>query len=191
MAFNDTLFQLGMDLTRSSTAQKEDFVGSGCVSHDELSGSVAMGDALPTLHTHYVDLLGAKRLESARAVESALVQALELATGEAAKVEMRRLERGSCLKATARLAGATVALEAWPATGYVAVDVASSRGVRPEMLLSALMDAFGAREAMVKRARAANDGARYKKPLAHAPVAKAAATSTRRMERQVRAKRAA
>ena len=24
MAFNDTLFQLGMDLTRSSTAQKED-----------------------------------------------------------------------------------------------------------------------------------------------------------------------
>ena len=35
MAFNDTLFQLGMDLTRSSTAQKEDHGQSALSAHDD------------------------------------------------------------------------------------------------------------------------------------------------------------
>ncbi|MGI9478940.1 MAG: adenosylmethionine decarboxylase, partial [Hyphomicrobiaceae bacterium] len=35
MAYEDTLFQLGMDLTRSSTAQKEDLDGTARVVHDD------------------------------------------------------------------------------------------------------------------------------------------------------------
>ncbi len=34
MAFNDTLFQLGMDLTRSSTAQKEESIGTAHIAHN-------------------------------------------------------------------------------------------------------------------------------------------------------------
>ena len=40
MAYDDTLFQLGMDLTRSSTAQKEDFgKAPGAQNGEQVRGS--------------------------------------------------------------------------------------------------------------------------------------------------------
>ena len=63
MAYTDSLFQLGMDLTRSSTAQKEDH-GQAHVAHDDRKDYFIERDGHRYAGTHLIiDLFGAKRLE--------------------------------------------------------------------------------------------------------------------------------
>src|SRR5580765_2936520 len=79
MAFNDTLFQLGMDLTRSSTAQKEDHARA------EFNADVTEPDTNPGLEhstntagtTVFIDLHGAKRLDDVKSAERATKRAVE------------------------------------------------------------------------------------------------------------------
>ncbi len=79
MAFNDTLFQLGMDLTRSSTAQKEDH---SCA---EFNAQVADPETSPIVEqsvstagtTIFIDLHGAKRLDDVKSAERATRRAVE------------------------------------------------------------------------------------------------------------------
>ena len=78
MAFNDTLFQLGMDLTRSSTAQKEDH------SRAEFSAEVQDPVTSPVEQststagtTIFIDLHGAKRLDDIKSAERATRRAVE------------------------------------------------------------------------------------------------------------------
>ena len=61
MAFNDALFQLGMDLTRSSTAQEEDH--SCAVSNAEVEDSVM---SLIADKAHLVQRLGSLSISAAR-----------------------------------------------------------------------------------------------------------------------------
>ena len=189
MAFNDTLFQLGMDLTRSSTAQTEDHFGSAPLAQEDWNGSATdVGVARSAGQKLYIDLVGSSRLGSARTAEKALRQALEIAQGEAGTVAVRRSEKG-CLNGRANFAGGHAIVEAWPSSGYVAFDLASDRAIRPELFLTALMDAFAAREAMIKRTRTEGDGARYKKPVVStsSPAAKAASRPAEKPSRQRRA----
>jgi hypothetical protein len=138
----------------------------------------------------FFDLTDARTLSSARSAEASLRQALELAKGAACDVDIRRSARTGCLRGRAVFAGGYATVEAWPAAGYVAVDVTCDRGIRAELLLSALMDAFVAREGQIKRARSASDGARYKKPRAVASQA-AFAKPARAVAERSRARRAA
>lgn len=183
MAFNDTLFQLGMDLTRSSTAQKEDFHGSAPVAQEDCLGVVAPRGA-PGLvgQKLYIDLVGANKLDAASSAERALAQALEFARFDVQTVELRRSRVNGSMSGRAVFVGGEATIEAWPATGYVAVDVSTARTMRPELLLTALMDAFNAREAMIKRQRAPSDGARYKKIIAIGNPT-ATALATKRLDR--------
>ncbi len=79
MAFNDTLFQLGMDLTRSSTAQKEDH------SRAEFNAEVPDTETSPVVEqsvntagtTIFIDLHGAKRLDDVKSAERATKRAVE------------------------------------------------------------------------------------------------------------------
>lgn len=193
MAFNDTLFQLGMDLTRSSTAQKEDFYGSAPVAQEDWNGVAAnRGDTNAAAQKLFIDLVGAKHLDSARGAEKALAQAFELAKGKLLSVDVRRMTKDGCLMGRATFAGGHATIEAWPMSGYVAVDVTMTLGLRPELVLTALMDAFAAREAMIKRSRTPADGARYKKPVTGLSSVAAAAKPLRRsLEKPARARRAA
>jgi S-adenosylmethionine decarboxylase len=74
MAFNDTLFQLGMDLTRSSTAQKEDIVaGSARVESGDRKNFFAEREGVQFAGSHLiVDLIGAKSLDDAKHVDKIL-----------------------------------------------------------------------------------------------------------------------
>lgn len=171
MAFNDTLFQLGMDLTRSSTAQEEDFRGSARdVQVDGNSVAAMRGDASTISQKIFVDLISARRLDSARVAEKALSEAFEVAKAALTSVDVRRNAKDASLSGRVTFSGGYATLEAWPASGYLALDVVATRGLRPELLLSALMDAFSAREAMIKRGRSPMDGARYKKAIVAQPA---------------------
>ncbi len=70
MAFNDTLFQLGMDLTRSSTAQKEDhsYDVASVESVESVEVSASNGSRLEGRNL-YIDLHGAQRLSDAKSAE--------------------------------------------------------------------------------------------------------------------------
>src|SRR5690606_31668478 len=77
MAFNDTLFQLGMDLTRSSPAQKEDLHASQDA-HAALEDTSEDRGASRAAGRHLIiDLYGAKRLDDIGHVERTLKRCVE------------------------------------------------------------------------------------------------------------------
>ncbi len=160
MAFNDTLFQLGMDLTRSSPAQEEDTAVVAHVVHvDRGEPSSAHFQMKPVS----VDLAGAGELSSVRTVERAVAKALEFAKAKLVSASLKRAPKTGAISGTAVFNGGRVTIEAWPSTGYVAIDVVGT--IRPEIVLTAFADAFDAREAVLKRVRLAQDGARYRVPM--------------------------
>ncbi len=79
MAFNDTLFQLGMDLTRSSTAQEEDHSRAAFITEVEDSKtSPAVEQSVSSAGTTiFIDLHGAKRLDDVKSAERATKRAVE------------------------------------------------------------------------------------------------------------------
>jgi S-adenosylmethionine decarboxylase len=163
MAYNDALFQLGMDLTRSSTAQEE-------VSTDQVHGSVHgdhfEDDARAHAQQLIIDLTGAKKIGSAKLVEKALADALEFTKTKAITIDVTRTDARGWLSAVASLKTGQVTLNACPATGFVAVDVTGAAGIRPEVAMFGFAEAFGAREVMIKTGRSAAERLRIKPVVA-------------------------
>jgi S-adenosylmethionine decarboxylase len=161
MAFNDALFQLGMDLTRSSPAQEEDFAVVARVDRADCGNESS--ELLP-MKTVAIDLMRAGEIGTVRAVERAVGRALAFSRLSVTGSALKRQPKTGAVTGTVSFTGGRVTIEAWPATGYVAIDI---QGVlRPEMALTAFADAFDAREAVVKKLRLPSDGARFKKPVA-------------------------
>src|SRR4051794_14669640 len=80
MAYDDALFQLGMDLTRSSTAQKEDHGDSARVAPDERKDFFIERDGVRFAGTHLIiDLFGARRLDDLKYIERTLKRCVEVA----------------------------------------------------------------------------------------------------------------
>ena len=159
MAFNDALFQLGMDLTRSSPAHEEDTAVVSRIEREDCGNEYI--PSLP-LRTVAIDLVGAAGLTSSRAVERAVKNALSFArlgvTGASLKRQGRPGSASSTIKGTVSCAGGRVTVEAWPATGKVSIDMHGA--LRPEIALMAFADAFEAREAVLRRSRTSCQGAR-------------------------------
>ena len=153
MAFNDTLFQLGMDLTRSSTAQKEDHsYDVASVSHAGTSEvSSAYGSRLEGRNL-YIDLHGAQRLSDAKSAERSLKAGLSELGKPVTSLRVTRLADGT-LSGVATLGCGHLSIKANPATGFIAVDVRGCSTLDPHAAMFALADAFGAREAAIQKAR--------------------------------------
>ena len=80
MAYTDALFQLGMDLTRSSTAQKEDHGQSAHGAHDDRKDYFIERDGHRYAGTHLIiDLFGAKRLDDLKHIKETLKRCVEVA----------------------------------------------------------------------------------------------------------------
>jgi S-adenosylmethionine decarboxylase len=200
MAFNDALFQLGMDLTRSSPAQKEDLNevvrgahnGDAHVAHQDREVCFAERESAHSGSQRVaIDLIGSKRIETAKAVEQALRQALESAKGKLRGFSLSRDKQSGRLKGIATLADGHVSFETWPAKGFTAIDLFSTGGIRPEIALTALANAFDAREAVITKRRSPSMAARLPEalPLSEpAPARKAPAT---RIAKIAKARRAA
>ncbi|MGE5267633.1 MAG: S-adenosylmethionine decarboxylase [Deltaproteobacteria bacterium] len=115
-----------------------------------------------SLKTVAIDLTGAGEIGTVRAVQRAVGRALAFSRLTVTGSDLKRQPKAGAITGTVSFTGGRIAVEAWPSTGYVALDI---QGVlRPEMALTAFADAFDAREAVVKKLRLASDGARFKKP---------------------------
>lgn len=172
MAYLDTLFQLGMDLTRSSPAQEEE---SAVVTRDERVDCGNDVSETVSLKTVAIDLTGAGEIGTVRAVQRAVGRALAFSRLSVTASDLKRQPKTGAVTGTVSFTGGRIAIEAWPATGYVSLDI---QGVlRPEMAMTAFADSFAAREAVLKKMRLPSDGARFKKPLAtvRGPAARKAA----------------
>jgi S-adenosylmethionine decarboxylase len=152
MAFNDTLFQLGMDLTRSSTAQKEDHGQSALTAHDD--GNRGLRERGESAGTHLIiDLFGAKRLDDLKHIRETLQRCVDVAEATLLHVHVHRCLPEGSVSAVAVLAQGHISMHSWPKRGNAALDVFMGRAAKPHAAIEAVECAFGPTRTIVKERR--------------------------------------
>ena len=166
MAYDDALFQLGMDLTRSSTAQKEDHAENARVAHRSQSTSKPPDcpgsseerkdffierDGVRFAGNHLIiDLFGARRLDDLKHVERTMRHCVEVAGATLLHVHLHHFTPNGGVSGVAVLSESHISVHSWPEADYAAFDVFMCGDARPELCVEVLRDAFDAREVVVK-----------------------------------------
>ncbi|MDO9381489.1 MAG: adenosylmethionine decarboxylase [Hyphomicrobiaceae bacterium] len=149
MAFNDTLFQLGMDLTRSSTAHEEDIVPAR-----EAFGSkkdfFVERDGVRFAGSHLiVDLFGAKRLDDLKHVEATLKNCVDASGATLLNIHLHHMPNKG-VTGVAVLAESHISIHSWPEAEYAALDIFMSGDADPYKCVEILRQAFSAGEVVLK-----------------------------------------
>ena len=155
MAYDDTLFQLGMDLTRSSTAQKEDLFETAPTSTGRTNSSSSGRSII-------LDMIGVTERTSAAAVEKTLRNALGFLNTESYEISSGHESHRGSQWVSAEASDGVVRLESWPGSGFMSVNV-SGTNLTSETTMIALAKAFGAREAILRPTKQASLATRYAK----------------------------
>lgn len=151
MAYHDALFQLGMDLTRSSTAQKEDLHAVVPVAHEERKDFFIERDGVKFAGTHLIiDLFGAKRLDDLKHIERTLKRCVEVAGATLLHIHLHHFTPNGGVSGVAVLSESHISIHSWPEADYAALDVFMCGAARPELAIPVLKEAFGARDVVVK-----------------------------------------
>jgi S-adenosylmethionine decarboxylase len=158
MAFNDTLFQLGMDLTRSSTTQAEDLVAPRVNAKGDRKDSFQGSESSRYAGKHLlIDVFGAKRLDDMAYVEKTLKRCVKAAGATLLHVHLHNTAPSGGVTGVAVLAESHISVHSWPEVGFAAFDVFMSGSARPEACVSVLRDAFAATDVVVKEHRRGED----------------------------------
>lgn len=151
MAFNDTLFQLGMDLTRSSPAQKEDIRVPVRASRAPLKGPREDRETARIGGQHLlVDVYGGKRLDDISHIERTLKRSAEAAGATLLHLHLQPLEPTGGVTGVAVLAESHISIHSWPKEGYAALDVFMSGAADPDRAVAVIKEAFQAGEVVVR-----------------------------------------
>ena len=162
MAYDDTLFQLGMDLTRSSAAQKEDFGNApGAQSDEHVRGShedrkdfFIERDGVRFAGSHLIiDLFGAKRLDDLKYIESTLKRCVEVAGATLLHIHLHHFTPNGGVSGVAVLSESHISIHSWPEADYAALDVFMCGDAKPHLTIDVLKHAFDARHVVVKEHR--------------------------------------
>ncbi|MEL6299247.1 MAG: adenosylmethionine decarboxylase [Pseudomonadota bacterium] len=171
MAYDDTLFQLGMDLTRSSTAQKEDHRETALVApHDtELDESNPCDlddrrdffierDGVRYAGNHLIiDLFGAKGVDDVGRMEDAMRKCIRDAGATLLHFHLHEFTPNGGVSGVAVLSESHISVHSWPEAEYAAFDVFMCGDAKPEVCVDILRDAFEADEVVVKTHRRGED----------------------------------
>jgi S-adenosylmethionine decarboxylase len=150
MAYTDSLFQLGMDLTRSSTAQKEDHALAAHVAHEATNAQVARD--LTRTGTHLIiDLLGAQRLDDLQHIEETLKRCVAEAGAKLLQIHLHRFLPNGSISGVAVLAEGHISLHSWPHARSASLHVFMGGEAAPEHSLAALKQAFSPVKAVVRK----------------------------------------
>jgi len=151
MAYTDALFQLGMDLTRSSTAQKEDHGQSALVAHDDREDCFVVRGGVRCAGTHLiVDLYGAKRLDDLKHIKETLRRCVDAAGANLLHVHLHRFTDNGSVSGVAVLAEGHLSIHCWPDKGSVALDAFMGRDAKPDLAIEVAKQAFRPTQAVVK-----------------------------------------
>jgi S-adenosylmethionine decarboxylase len=155
MAFDDTLFQLGMDLTRSSTAQKEDHAEAARVAQTEdRKDYFVEREGVRYAGTHLiVDLFGARRLDDLKHIEKTLKRCVEAAGATLLHIHLHHFTPNGGVSGVAVLSESHISIHSWPEAKYAALDVFMCGDATPELVVPVLKEAFQADSVVVKEHR--------------------------------------
>jgi S-adenosylmethionine decarboxylase len=171
MAYHDTLFQLGMDLTRSSTAQKEDH---GEAAHVARKTSVPVTreahklrdisqeikertdyfierDGVKYAGNHLlIDVFGARKLDDLKHIEATMKRCVEVAGATLLHIHLHHFTPNGGVSGVAVLSESHISMHSWPEASYAAFDVFMCGEAKPELCVNILREAFSARDVVVK-----------------------------------------
>ena len=174
MAYTDSLFQLGMDLTRSSTAQKEDHGQSAHVAHDDRKDYFIERDGVRFAGTHLlIDLFGAQRLDDLKHIKETLKKCVEVSGATLLHIHLHHFTPNGGVSGVAVLAESHISIHSWPEAGYAALDVFMCGGANPHKTVDVLNGAFKPKKTVVKehlRANAMSDRTREVEASKTAPI---------------------
>jgi S-adenosylmethionine decarboxylase len=166
MAYDDALFQLGMDLTRSSTAQEEEYgetahvaqtsVGSGQSStgHEDRKDFFIERDGVRFAGNHLIiDLFGARRLDDLKHIERTLKRCVEVAGATLLHIHLHHFTPNGGVSGVAVLSESHISVHSWPEADYAAFDVFMCGEAKPHLAIEVLREAFDARDVVVKEHR--------------------------------------
>lgn len=151
MAYNDTLFQLGMDLTRSSPAQKEDIGDTSRVAHEDRKDFFIERDGVRYAGNHLlIDVFGAQRLDDLKHIERTLKRCVEVAGATLLHIHLHHFTPNGGVSGVAVLSESHISIHSWPEANYAALDVFMCGESKPELCVEILRKEFGARDVVVK-----------------------------------------
>ena len=151
MAYTDALFQLGMDLTRSSTAQKEDHGQSAHLAHNGRKDFFIERDGVRCAGTHLiVDLYGAKRLDDLKHIKETLRRCVDVAGATLLHIHLHRFADNGGISGAAVLAEGHISIHSWPDKGTVALDVFMGRDAKPDLAIDVAKQAFRPSRSVVR-----------------------------------------
>ena len=159
MAYADTLFQLGMDLTRSSTAQKEEHGETAHVAHETVSvpshedrkDFFIERDGVRFAGNHLIiDLFGARRLDDLKHIERTLKRCVEVAGATLLHIHLHHFTPNGGVSGVAVLSESHISIHSWPEADYAALDIFMCGEAQPKLAIEVLREAFQARDVVVK-----------------------------------------
>ena len=160
MAYDDTLFQLGMDLTRSSTAQKEDHGSTAHTAqvaapvrghHEDRKDFFIERDGVRFAGSHLIiDLFGARRLDDLKHIERTLKRCVEVAGATLLHIHLHHFTPNGGVSGVAVLSESHISIHSWPEADYAALDVFMCGEAKPHLCVDVLRHAFNATEVVVK-----------------------------------------
>jgi S-adenosylmethionine decarboxylase len=151
MAYTDSLFQLGMDLTRSSTAQKEDHGRSAPGAHEDRKDYFIERDGVRFAGTHLIiDLFGARRLDDLKHIKETLKRCVEVAGATLLHIHLHHFTPNGGVSGVAVLAESHISIHSWPEVGYAALDVFMCGEANPHATVDVLKAAFRPDDVVVK-----------------------------------------
>src|SRR4051794_20785256 len=151
MAYTDSLFQLGMDLTRSSTAQKEDHGQSALVVDEDRKDYFIERDGHRYAGTHLIiDLFGATRLDDLKHIKETLKRCVEVAGATLLHIHLHHFTPNGGVSGVAVLAESHISIHSWPEAGYAALDVFMCGHTHPRRTIDVLKEAFAPSKVVVK-----------------------------------------
>ena len=143
MAYTDSLFQLGMDLTRSSTAQKEDHGQTALVAADDRKDYFIERDGIRYAGTHLlIDLYGARRLDDLKHIRETLKRCVEVAGATLLHIHLHHFTPNGGVSGVAVLSESHISIHSWPEVGYAALDVFMCGCAKPHETVDVLKAAF-------------------------------------------------
>ena len=151
MAYHDTLFQLGMDLTRSSTAQKEDLGNTAPIAHNDVTTDYSKRDGVRFAGTHLIiDLFGAGRLDDVSHIERTIKRCAEVAGNRLLHMHLHSHAPHGGVSGVAVLSASHISMHSWPEASYAAFDIFVPGDVPPKAVIPVLEEAFGAQDVVVR-----------------------------------------
>ena len=170
-----------MDLTRSSTAQKEDHGQTALGAHDDRKDYFIERDGVRFAGTHLlIDLFGAKRLDDLKHIKETLKRCVEVAGATLLHIHLHHFTPNGGVSGVAVLAESHISIHSWPEVGYAALDVFMCGHADPHATIAVLKLAFKPHRTVVKEHLRANSASERTWEIATAKKAPVRSTKAKK-----------